>query len=258
MMLTFPKTMSAGLLLFGAGLLGTSCVDNLSSFFVYGVMNLNATQCLAQPSATPVLLPSGTLDRVFADGYQAAFLVGNHLTPRGSREKLRTETSRLSITGAHMTLYGTNGSVVEFDTPATGLVNPASGTDPGLAAVFARLIRGGDIANLGPDGQMIARVKILGTTLGGQDIESGNFDFPITICTGCLVTYPSAALDPNPPHTCDAAADTMTETTICFPGQDQQFPCSSCAAYEPICQDPNQNPSYNPDLADAGADAGAP
>ena len=49
-------------------------------------------------------------------------------------------SSRISITGAHMTLYGTNGSVIEFDTPATGLVNPASGTDPGV--VPARFLIG--------------------------------------------------------------------------------------------------------------------
>jgi hypothetical protein len=245
MMQSLPKTMSAGLFLFGAGLLGTSCVDNLSSFFIYGVMDITATQCLAQPSATAVLLASGTLDRQFADGYQAAFLVGNQITPRGSREKTRTETSRLSVTGAHMTLYGTNGSVISFDTPATGLVNPASGTDPGLATVFARLVRAEDMDKLGPDGQIIARVKILGTTLGGQDIESGNFDYPITVCTGCLVTYPSDALDPTT-HLCDAAADTMVTTNVCFFGQDALFPCTVCAAYDPVCQDPAQNPYLNP------------
>ncbi len=246
-MQSLPKTMSAGLLQFGAGLLGTSCVDNLSSFFIYGVMDLNATQCLAQPNATAVLLASGTLDRAFADGYQAGFLVGNQLTPVGSREKLRTETARLSITGAHMTLYGTTGQVISFDTPATGLVNPASGTDPGLGTVFARLVRAEDMPNLGPDGQIIARVKILGTTLGGQDIESGNFDYPITICTGCLVTYPSAALDPTS-QMCDTASDTSTatESTICFLGQDETFPCTVCAAYNDICLNPKDNPYLNP------------
>jgi hypothetical protein len=244
-MLSFPKTMSAGLFLLGAGLLGTSCVDNLSSFFVYGVMDINATQCLAQPSATAVLLAAGTLDRQFSTGYQAAFLVGNHLTPRGSRDKLRTETSRLSITGAHITLYGTTGSVTTFDSPATGLVNPATGTDPGLAAVFARIVRGSDMANLGPDGQIIARVKILGTTLGGQDIESGDFDYPITLCTGCLVTYPSGALDPTT-GLCDTASDTTTETNVCFFGQDRPVPCTFCAAIDPVCADPSKNPFYNP------------
>jgi hypothetical protein len=244
----FPKTMAAGLFLALAGLSGTSCVDNNSSFFIYGVMDVNSTQCLAQPDSTSVLLSAGTLDRAFANGYEAALLVGSHLTERGSREKLRTETSRLSITGAHITLYGTNGAALTFDTPATGLVNPASGTDPGLAAVFARLVRYEDMANLGADGQIIARIKILGTTLGGQDIESGDFDYPITLCTGCLVRYPSEALSPTAGYTCDVASDTVTDQNICFLGQDRSFPCTYCASYSQICLDPAQNPYLNPPM----------
>ncbi|HTQ02923.1 MAG TPA: hypothetical protein VMI54_03660 [Polyangiaceae bacterium] len=241
---SFPKTMAAGLLLLGAGLLGSSCVDNQSSVFIYGVMDIDSTQCLAQPDSTAVLLPAGTLDREFADGYQAALLVGSHLTQRGSRQQLRTETSRLEITRADMTLYGTNGQQVSFQSPATGLINPSDGTDPGLAAVFVRMVRAEDMANLGPDGQIIARVKIHGTTLGGQDIDSGDFDYPITLCTGCLVTYPSSALDPTT-FTCDAASETMSTSTICFLGQDSTFPCTYCAAYDVVCSDPKQNPFLN-------------
>jgi len=237
------RTMAAGFLAFGAAIASSSCVDNESSLFIYGVMEITNTQCLAKPDQSAVFIPEGTLDRVFADGYQAALLVGSHLTQRGSRDKLRTETSRLSITGAHMTLYGTNGSVTEFDTPATGLVNPSSGTDPGLAAVFARLVRQKDLAGLGDPGQMIARIKILGTTLGGQDIESGVFDFPITLCDGCLVTYPPDALDPNNNNRCDAV-ETTQETTVCSIGQDVSFPCTYCAAFNEICADPSNNPYY--------------
>ena len=234
-------TKGFGLLALGAALISSSCVDNDSSFFIYGVMDVTSSQCLAKPDASAVFLAEGTLDRLFADGYQAAILVGSHLTQRGSREKLRTETARLTITGAHITLYGTQGAVIEFDTPATGLVNPASNTDPGLAAVFARLVQYDHIAQLGEDGQMIARVKILGTTLGGQDIESGVFDYPIRLCTGCLIVYPTDALSPDPPHLCDQISDTGTSTDnpICFFGQDTYFPCTVCAATNPVCLDPS-------------------
>jgi hypothetical protein len=243
----FPKQLSAALLLTGAGALGSGCVDNDSSFFIYGVMDINRSECVARPDASAVLLAYGQLDRLFANGYEAVILVGSHLTQRGSREKLRTETSRLNITGAHVTLYGTNGAAIEIDSAATGLVNPANGTDPGLAAVFARLVRPEDMDDLGPDGQIIARVKILGTTLGGQDIESDEFDFPIGLCTGCLVSYPASALDPMT-NLCDSADDTMATTTdqsACFFGQDYPFTCTYCAAYDTVCQDWTQNPYYN-------------
>jgi len=233
-------TKGFGLLALGAALTSSSCVDNDSSFFIYGVMDITHSQCIAKPDSSASLIPEGTLDRRFADGYQAAFLVGSHLTQRGSREKLRTETARLSITGAHITLYGTQGAVIEFDTPATGLVNPASSTDPGLAAVFARLVRYDDMAKLGVDGQMIARIKIIGTTLGGQDIESAVFDYPIKLCTGCLIVYPPDALGPE--GLCDQVSDSAntSDNPICFFGQDTYFPCSVCQATDDACLDPNQ------------------
>jgi hypothetical protein len=217
-------------------------VDNDSSLFIYGVMDITSSQCIAKADASANFIPEGTLDRLFADGYQAAFLVGSHLTQRGSREKLRTETARLSITGAHITLYGTQGAVIEFDTPATGLVNPASSTDPGLASVFARLVKYEDIPKLGMDGQMIARIKILGTTLGGQDIESGVFDYPIKLCTGCLVVYPPDALSPE--GLCDQVSDTgvSSDNPICFFGQDTYFSCSVCQATNPYCLNPGMLP----------------
>jgi len=240
----FMKTKAAvGLLALGGALASSSCVDNDSSLFIYGVMDVTNSDCVAKADGSAVMIAEGVLDREFADGYVAAILVGSHLTERGSREKLRTETARLSITGAHVTLYGTQGAVIEFDTPATGLVNPASGTDPGLAAVFARLVREDQMDELGMDGQMIARIKILGTTLGGQDIESAAFDYPITLCTGCLLYYPTEALDVDPPYLCTGTADgASADSKICFIGQDGYFPCTLCAATNDTCLNPGITP----------------
>ncbi len=243
----FRKATAAAFLALGASFASVSCVDNDSSLFIYGVMDIESTQCLASADASAVFIPRGILDRAFSDGYQAVFMVGSHLTQRGSRENLRTETSRLSITGAHVTLYGTSGQEISFDTPATGLVNPASGTDPGLATVFTQIVRPDDVNNLGEDGQFIARVKILGTTLGGQDIESGAYDYPITLCEGCLIYYPPEALDDSSGnYLCDAGSGATAEASICFVGQDRPIPCTYCASFSDICADPLANPFYNP------------
>jgi hypothetical protein len=250
-MSSFSKTMTVGALLASAGLSTVGCAENESSLFVIGVYALSRTQCIADPNSTAVLLPAGTLDRTLANGYNAALLVGSHLTPRGSRENLRTETSRLSIEGARITLYTTdNREIVLPDVAATGFVHPGSGTDPGLATVFAQLIRPADLASLGPAGQAVVRVRIFGTTLGGQEIESGDYDFPIQICDGCLISYPAAAEDPTVAgdYLCNFAVDAEVETTdtICSLGQDDVIPCTLCAGFNPVCRDPKLNTSLTP------------
>jgi hypothetical protein len=243
--MSIANKMTLGLLLAGTGLLGSSCADNDSTLFIYGVIDINRSQCVASPDAGSVLLASGVMDRLFANGYEAAILVGSHLTERGSREKLRTETSRLTINGAQITLYGTNGAAINVDSAATGLVNPASGTDPGLAAVFARIVRPEDMEALGPDGQIIARIKVLGTTLGGQEIESAEFDYPITICNGCLVSYPTESLDATG-KVCVGGDTMMSQTqTVCSLGQDSPVNCSYCASYNEACLYWEQNPYYS-------------
>jgi hypothetical protein len=248
---SFSKTMTMGALLACAGISTQGCAENESSLFVIGVYALSRTQCIAEPNSTAVLLPAGTLDRSLASGYNAALLVGSQLTERGSRENVRTETSRLQIEGAHITIYSTDGAeIARPDVAATGLVHPANGTDPGLATVFAQLIRPGDAGALGPAGQAIVRIRIFGTTLGGQEIESGDYDFPIQVCDGCLISYPPEAADPAAPagqYLCSTAADTMTETTqICYPGQDDYIPCTECAAFNLACRDPTMNKSLFP------------
>jgi hypothetical protein len=246
---SFSKSITVGALLACAGLSTAGCAENESSLFVIGVYALSRTQCLAEPNSTAVLLPSGTLDRTLANGYNAALLVGSQLTERGSRENVRTETSRLSIEGAHITLYSTEGVEIQRpDVAATGLVHPANGTDPGLATVFAQLVRPDDLAALGPAGQAIVRIRIFGTTLGGQEIESGDYDFPILVCDGCLISYPSEAADPtSTEYLCDFSAATEGETIeACYPGQDDMIPCTQCAAFVPACRDPRQNMSLFP------------
>jgi hypothetical protein len=247
---SISKTIAAGALLACAALSTAGCAENESSLFVIGVFAIGETQCLAEPDASAVLLSAGTLDRLLADGYQAAFLVGSHLTQQGSREKLRTETSRLQIQGAHVTIYNTAGAEIPVpDAAATGLVHPASGTDPGLAAVFAQLIRPSDFSTLGAPGQAIVRVRFFGRTLGGQEIESGDYDFPINVCDGCLITYPSEAADPTAPagqYLCDPAVDTTVDTVVCNVGQDALLPCTACAGFIGACRDPLTNPSIVP------------
>lgn len=225
------KTAATLLLAASAAGLATGCAENESSLFIMGVFNLSASDCLAKPDAEAELLFAGTIDLAFTSSYEAALLVGNQLTEQGSREKLRTETSRMRLQGADVTLFRPDGSEVSFTTSASGFVDNADGTDPGFAAVSAQLIRNGDLPSSTENGIAIARVRVFGESLGGEDVESGDFDFPINVCYGCLVRFPAEALVEGQ---CVATAEVEQEQTICYFGQDTPFPCTVCAQ-DPLC-----------------------
>ncbi|HEX6766690.1 MAG TPA: hypothetical protein VF103_14450 [Polyangiaceae bacterium] len=229
----------------------SSCEDNDSMLFIEGVLSLPTSDCVARPDAEAEFLSQGVLDVQFAEGYVAAIQVGNQLTQQGNREKTRTETSRLRLEGVKGTVYDVGGGGHGFEAIATGFVHPASGTEPGLAAMFVNLVSTDmldDLAAAG-EGQIVVRFHIYGTTLGGEDIESGDYDYPIFLCDGCLIDYPVEARDtvntqPGDPYRCGASAEATNDLKICYYGQDQRFPCTACAAYDPVCQDPAQNPWF--------------
>jgi hypothetical protein len=82
-------------------------------------------------------------------------------------------------------------------------------------------------------GYTIAEVKVFGKTLGGQDVESGTFKFPISVCNGCLIRYPANLMSSTG---CTASKD--EETLPCFLGQDDPINCSICAYEYAICRNP--------------------
>jgi hypothetical protein len=225
------------------------CAENESTLFIEGVLALPASDCVARPDAEAEFTSQGVLDTLFAEGYVAAVQVGNQLTQQGNREKLRTETSRIHLEGATGTVFDVDGGAHDFEAIATGFVHPAAGTEPGLAAMFVNLINGDmmdTLAGMDP-GTIVVRFRVFGTTLGGQEIESGDYDYPIAVCNGCLIDYPIEALDTmnrmdGDPYLCGASADAGSEENVCFYGQDQRFPCTACATVDPVCRDPAQNP----------------
>src|SRR4051812_32885375 len=118
-----------------------SCADNNSSVFVVGVIAVDRTTCIAKPDNTANLLPGGVMDVAFVGSYTGVLLVGNQLTERGSREQLRTETSRVTLRGAEVTLTTLDGKVLgNYSTVGTGAVNAASGDVPSYAAMSVNII----------------------------------------------------------------------------------------------------------------------
>ena len=143
------------------------------------------------------------------------------------------------------------GELAEFTSLGSGFVHPAPGDDASYGGFFTNLVPPG--ANLGP-GQYVASIRVFGTTLGGEEIESAELRFPIDVCNGCLVSYPAAALDRNvaggDPYLCATSASEAVEPAdaaeivACHPGQDAPVSCITCAAFSEVCRDPSLNEYY--------------
>ena len=245
---------TAGPLLLGTLLLAPSCADNNSSLFIVGVLAISATSCIAKPDPTGPFQSNGILDTEFAQGYTAFILVGNQLTQRGSREQLRTETSRISLRGAEVRLSTLDGKALDipgaqgtFSTVGTGFVDAAAGDTPSYAAMAVNLIPPG---LTGLPAQVLAKVRVFGDTLGNTSVTSSELDFPIAVCAGCLIDYdtPDTTQAAGAPFLCASSATTSTQTTVaepCVRGQDQKFSCTLCSGTPGICKDPCQNPTYS-------------
>lgn len=254
--LSIKSLLAVGLSGLGAVAL-PSCATNDSMMFVIGVYARKQGSCSPVAEADAPILAKGTLDRLFASEYRAALLIGNQITERGSREQVRTETSRVSLKGAEVQLESLQGDALAdaFSSTATGFVDAASGTSPSLAVMYASLIPG-SIAPTLPAGTIVAKVRVFGDTLGGEDVESSELAFPIEICDGCLISYPASARDltaDGTEYVCKVAADTTmtaagSETELpCNLGVDIPAPCTVCSGVYEVCQSPNNNCAYNPD-----------
>jgi len=234
-----------------------SCATNDSMMYIVGVSVRKAGACTIKPDLSGTILAKGTLDRLFATDYVAGLIVGNQLTERGSRERVRTETSRVALKGAEVKLETPQGVelVPAFSSIGTGFVDASDGTDAAPAAMFATLIPASVAPSL-PRGTVVAKVRVFGTTLGGQDVESSELLFPIDVCDGCLVAFPASAIDPatmaneircklaadDAPTAGDAVVDAPCELGIDFPTT-----CTACSSLYAACQSPMDNCFYNAD-----------
>jgi hypothetical protein len=235
-----------------------SCATNDSMMYIVGVAVRKAGACAIKADLSGTILAKGTMDRLFATDYIAGLIVGNQLTQRGSRERVRTETSRVALKGAEVKLESPQGAalVPAFSSIGTGFVDASDGTDAAPAAMFATLIPASVAPSL-PLGTVVAKVRVFGTTLGGEDVESSELLFPIEVCEGCLVAFPASARDltaVGDDYQCKLAADDSATAggdvldAPCELGIDFPTTCTTCSGLYAACQSPTNNCFYNPDV----------
>jgi hypothetical protein len=232
------RRLAAGLMVVAAGsVFAPACADNESSLFIRAVQAQDEMCVFPAPGTDAVVLLAGALDVRVASTYSAGLILGNQIVRRGDEDKIRTETSRIHLYAADVSILDSGQSVIQradgadasFEVPVTGFVDPGSSSEPGYGTAVALLIDSDTSAQLksqiGPRGRtdIIVSIIVRGRTLGGSEIESGEFQFPITVCDGCLLSSKSEADDPaSPEPDCDAATDI---TCPCSSGQDQGIDC---------------------------------
>lgn len=223
-----PRTLLATTATAALGLVGFSgCADNHSTLFVVGVL-ARSDDCsgyIFDPGQPR--LGSGLMDKLMVDGYSAGLLLGNQLVAQGNNDQVRTETSRIALQGAEvrLTQAETGAQLAHYTTTISGTVDPSPSTNPGYFGAVVMMIPAG--LDLDP-GEYLSSVRVFGETLGGQDVESGEFVFPIVVCDGCSVVVGgevTASGDCLPPQ--GATLD------VCAAGLDGPTDCSVCQAMVP-------------------------
>ena len=125
--------------------------------------------------------------------------------------------------------------------PSAGFVDVSAGDTPGYGSISAVLVDSDTVnalrQQLGAPGtglvRLITYVKIYGTTTGGAHVETGEYQFPVNACFGCLVSFPPDAVDTNQPQpncknltTGSSGGGALVKP--CVTGQDQSIDCRLC------------------------------
>jgi hypothetical protein len=258
--MTKPRGLVA-LAAFGAVLasLASACAHNDASLEVNGVLAPPVPQngvCAYTADPTQAKISSGTLDVGLLSSYTPELLVGNQLISTANSTQLEAETSRIVLQGAVVVVDDTdNNQINTFTSLASGFIDPGTAGAPGYGPMAVTIIdpkTAQDLqASLPVEGtkRVITHVTVFGQTAGGQNIESNEFQFPVDVCNGCLVTFPAGSEDPvkaaatgepNCSATSSSSSSSTTTVVPCVIGQDQLVACTLCQG-KTVC-DPSKVP----------------
>lgn len=228
-----------------------ACADNDQTIYVRNVVAPPATrqggQCLYQPDPAAPGLSEGVLDVAIAPTYTAFLLVGGQALQRTDTLNGRIEPNRVHLNGAVVTVTDANGgSLGEFTALGSGFVDPGQGAASSFGLLGVTLLDQPTTGKLAvaPNTSrlVVANVKVFGKTLGGVDLETGEFQFPIRVCNGCLISFATGDDPATQGRDCNLSVDATgggggSETDApCQLGQDQGTPCQFCRDFSPACR----------------------
>ena len=232
------RIIAAGVLTLGYTTFGEGCVQVNSMLFIRQCQVMNLEDCTVDSTTSSLFRPYGRFDPLYASQYGCSLLVGNQLVPRADVAKMRVETSRVQILGADVILLDAEGKAItradgtpaQYFTPSAGFIDPASGVNATYGLTYVLMIDPATAADLaatvkksGTELNISASVQIRARTLGGDQIVSAPWEFPIHVCYGCLCK-------------CPGPDSTATVLPGCSPGVDEAMDCRNIGGK---CLDPS-------------------
>jgi hypothetical protein len=232
-----------------------ACADNDRTIFISRVLAPSANRvggsCIYTDDQSQAALAQATLDVGLNDSYFGFLLVGNQLVGRGDPQNNRAESSRVHVNGAVIEVRDTAGNLLrEFTSYSSSFIDPQANNVPDYAPVGLTLFDAptkaiviGELQTRAARKSLLINVRVFGVTLGGKDVESGDFQFPMAVCNGCLVSFldandPAEKVQPNCKKAQTAAGGT-TSVGPCILGQDIAVPCQLCVGSNPRCDPAN-------------------
>ncbi|MBN1772180.1 MAG: hypothetical protein JXB32_13010 [Deltaproteobacteria bacterium] len=222
--------LASGLLAFGAG-----CQDDWQSFFIQDNKRLGEPPgCEIPRESSAAGLVAGLLDLSVSSSYAGYLYVENGLIARADPGLPRAESNGIFVRGAYLYFEPDPacgaGALPDMEIRFSNFILPQGSATIGIYLIPEVLGAGLRTALAGcPDqrAQITVTVQVFGVTQAGTEMETQEFDFPITLCDGCLVYCPTGVdLDTTTPGCqCNCNSDVEQEDPPCHPGQDDYVDC---------------------------------
>ena len=224
--------LAVGLLAFGAG-----CIDNWESFFVHDNKRLGEPPgCEIPTDSNATGLVVGLLDVSVRRSYHAYLFTDNGLIAREDPGRPTAESNAIFVHGAYLNYEPDPLCVVAMppiETRFSNYIAPGGSATIGVEILpdsIGQVIAGAIGGCTDQRMTIIVTVELFGQTQAGIDVLTQPFDYPITVCNGCLVYCPIGMtcppLTPTPGTDCDCHDTTVdTGELPCMPGQDDPIDC---------------------------------
>lgn len=177
--------------------LGGCADDNVSVFILGNIAPEKEDDSCTYDPASMDYVPRGVWDINVTSTYFVTVAIANQLQPRGST--VRSEPNGVNLVRAEVTLQNFAGTPFAFaglpnpfSVPMSAYIGPAQDfTTPSLGGAAIEVVPpdyAQGLREMGvTDTTILAQIRVAGETNGHIDIETDDWQWPITICsTGCL------------------------------------------------------------------------